>query len=97
MFRSRAREYRSLCLESCPLLKMAIREAPNTRMQRHLTELRVQVSDEFQISSSMRLKENMVPLLASLARYRLRIKPVIQPRTTIRLFNKRHLTRNFWS
>jgi radical SAM superfamily enzyme YgiQ (UPF0313 family) len=96
LFRARAREYRSLCLEIYPLLMTAIRMAPNAKVRQQLTELRENVREEFGISASIALKEKAVPLLAMLTQAQQRLRPVVQPSTVIRRFSTNSKPQNFW-
>jgi hypothetical protein len=95
LFRARAREYRSLCLQIYPLLRTAIRRAPSVKVRQHLSELRDRVGDALGISASVRLKEKAVPWLAMWAQAEQRLRPVVQPATVIHRFSARsRLPRN---
>jgi hypothetical protein len=83
LFRRRAEEYKKLCLEIYPLLKTAIREAPSEQVRGSLRELRERVQDTFRIPGPARVKEGVVPLLASYSRMRDRLFPNPQPRTVV--------------
>ena len=83
LFRARAREHKRLCIDTYPLLKTAIRQAPSQKVSEYLHDLKERVQEEFKIPYLTKTIQSLVPALAFYTGLKDRILPNPQPRTSI--------------
>jgi radical SAM superfamily enzyme YgiQ (UPF0313 family) len=83
LFRARAREYKNLCLEIYPLLKIAIAKATTTKVRLYLKNLKGSVEESFQIPRSKKIMTHLVPVLSYYTQLKDWLIPHPQPKTEI--------------
>lgn len=87
LFRTRAREYKRLCLEIYPLLKIGIQKAPSPKIKKYLKILRERVENQFRISTVDKLKENAAYVLSVYTNLSNWIMPHRQPHTEVHRYH----------